>query len=99
LASLRVLGFTRGEVALMLLGEHALLTLLAIPVGSVLGYQLCAWIARMYQWELFRLPLIVTAETYAFAICVIMVAAVASALVVRRRLDRLDLVEVLKTRE
>ncbi len=99
LASLRVLGFTRGEVALMLLGEHALLTLLAIPVGSVLGYQLCAWMAGMYQWELFRLPLVVTAETYAFAVCVILAAAAASGLLVRRRLDRLDLVEVLKTRE
>ena len=56
--------------------------------------------ARQYQWELFRLPLFVSGRTYAFALLVVVAAAVVSAgLIVRRRLDRLDLVEVLKTRE
>ena len=99
LASLRVLGFTRGEVAILLLGEQALLTLLAIPLGSLIGYEICALLAQQYQWELFRLPLVVRSDNYAFAFLVVMVAAVLSAWVVRRRLDRLDLVEVLKTRE
>ncbi len=99
LASLRVLGFTRGEVSVLLLGEQAILTLLAIPLGDWLGYQMCALLARQYQWELFRLPLVVTRETYLFAFLVVVIAAVASGLLVRRRLDRLDLVAVLKTRE
>jgi putative ABC transport system permease protein len=99
LASLRVLGFTRGEVAVLLLGEQALLTLLAIPLGSLIGYEICALLARQYQWELFRLPLVVRGDNYAFAFLVVMAAALLSGLVVRRRLDRLDLVEVLKTRE
>jgi putative ABC transport system permease protein len=99
LASLRVLGFTRAEVALFLLGEQALLTLLAVPLGYLIGYEICAALARQYQWELFRLPLIVSTETYAFAFIVICLAAIGSGIVVRRRLDRLDLVEVLKTRE
>ena len=99
LASLRVLGFTRREVAVMLLGEQGLLTLLAIPIGSVLGYQICAAVARQYQWELFRLPLVVSSQTYAFALLIVVTAAVASGLVVRRRLDQLDLVAVLKARE
>ena len=99
LASLRVLGFTRAEVAVLLFGEQAILTLLAIPLGYLLGYQACALMAAAYQWELFRLPLVVQSDTYAFALLVVVLAAAGSGIVVRRRLDRLDLVEVLKTRE
>jgi putative ABC transport system permease protein len=99
LASLRVLGFTRREVAVLLLGEQAILTLLAIPLGFWIGYHLSTLTAAAYQWELFRLPLIITPQNYAFASLVVLCAAVGSAFVVRRRLDRLDLVEVLKTRE
>ncbi len=99
LASLRVLGFTRGEISLMLLGEQALLTLAGIIAGLSIGYGLCAILARLYQWELFRIPLVLSGGTYAFAVAVIAVAALASGLLVRRRLNRLDLVAVLKTRE
>ncbi len=99
LASLRVLGFTRAEIAAMLLGEQALLTTIAIPLGYALGYGICALMSRSYQWELFRLPLIVTDETYVFALVTVVTAAIASALIVRQRLNRLDLVAVLKTRE
>ncbi len=99
LASLRVLGFRREEVSLLLLGEQAILTALAVPVGFAIGYRLCEALALAYQWELFRLPLIVSGRTYGFAMGVIAVAAVLSGWVVRRRLDRFDLVEVLKTRE
>jgi putative ABC transport system permease protein len=99
LASLRVLGFTRAEVAQMLLGEQALLTLVAIPLGFLIGYQMCAALARQYQWELFRLPLFISGRSYAFAALVVLLAAVCSGVIVRHRLDRLDLVEVLKTRE
>jgi putative ABC transport system permease protein len=99
LASLRVLGFTRGEIAGLLLGEQALLTLLALPVGFWIGRGLCAAIASAYQWELFRLPLVIGPRSYVFAALVIAIAALASGWIVRRRLDRLDLVAVLKTRE
>ena len=99
LASLRVLGFTRREVALLLLGEQALLTAAAIPLGFVLGYRLCAVFAQAYQWELFRMPLVVSQRTYLFAVAVVAVSALLSGLAVLRRLDRMDLVEVLKTRE
>jgi putative ABC transport system permease protein len=99
LASLRVLGFTRYEVGVLLLGEQAILTALAIPVGFGLGWLLCAGIASAYQWELFRIPLFVSGRTFGFAVLVLFGAALFSALVVRRRIDRLDLVAVLKTRE
>lgn len=99
LSSLRVLGFTQAEVMRMLLGEQALLTLFAIPLGLAIGYMVSAWIVGAYQWELFRLPFAVTARTCAFAILVILGASLGSGLVVGRRLARLDLVAVLKTRE
>jgi putative ABC transport system permease protein len=99
LASLRVLGFTRREVSIMLLGEQTILTLLAIPIGCLIGYWISALIASYYQWELFRLPLVISDDTYAFSMIVVLAASVVSGLVVRRRIDRLDLVAVLKTRE
>jgi putative ABC transport system permease protein len=99
LASLRVLGFTRAEISALLLGEQALLTLLALPLGFWIGHRLCEMIAGAYQWELFRMPVVFTARSHVFAVLVILGAALVSALIVRRRLDRLDLVAVLKTRE
>jgi putative ABC transport system permease protein len=99
LASLRVLGFSRREVGVLLFGEQALLTLLAIPLGFGIGWLLCAGIASAYQWELFRLPLFISGRTWSFSVLVLLGSAFASALVVRRRIHRLDLVAVLKTRE
>ena len=99
LASLRVLGFTRAEVSWILLSELALLTLLALPLGWLLGYGLAYAMAMGFQTELFRIPLVVERATYAWAAIAVLVAALGSALVVRRRIDRFDLIEVLKTRE
>jgi putative ABC transport system permease protein len=99
LASMRVLGFTRGEISYILLGELALLTLVAIPPGLLLGRALCAYIAMAIENDLYRVPLILESDTHAFAALVVLIAAIVSGLLVRRRLDRLDLIEVLKTKE
>jgi putative ABC transport system permease protein len=99
LASLRVLGYTRGEISYILLGELALLTLAAIPAGLWFGRLLCAYIAASIGNEMYRVPLVLEPSTYAFAALVVLLAAAASALLVRRRLDNLDLIEVLKTKE
>jgi putative ABC transport system permease protein len=99
LASMRVLGFTRAEISAILLGELAILVLLALPLGMVTGYVIAAGVVRSLQTELFKLPLVIDASTYAWTALVVLGAATISALVVRRRLDRLDLVAVLKTRE
>jgi putative ABC transport system permease protein len=99
LASLRVLGFTRAEISLILLGELALLTLAALPVGAILGYGLSVLIVGTIQSEVYRFPLYVSRQAVAWAFLGIIAAAVGSALVVRRQLDRLDLVAVLKVRE
>ncbi len=99
LASLRVLGFTRAEISMILLGELAAILLMAVPVGLALGYALAALVVTAFDTELFRFPLVVSPRTFAFAAMTTVVAAVVSGLMVRRRLDRLDLVAVLKTRE
>jgi putative ABC transport system permease protein len=99
LASLRVLGFTRAEVAMLLFGEQALLTALALPLGFAIGRAFCALLSAAYQWELFRIPLVITGRSHVFALTVVIAAAAASTAIVRRRLDRFDLVAVLKTRE
>ena len=99
LASLRVLGFTRREISLILLGELAVLTIVSLPLGTVLGYGLSQVISSAFTSEVYRIPLVAQASTIAWAWIVVMAAAVFSGLMVRRRLDRLDLVAVLKTRE
>jgi len=99
LASLRVLGFTRGEITLILLGELTLVTLVAIPIGMACGRGL-AWLTlALLRNELYRIPLIIEPATYGWAVVTIFGASIASGLLVRRRLDRLDLVAALKTRE
>ena len=99
LASLRVLGFTEREVAVMLLGEQALLVALAIPLGWALGWGISWLITWAIDTELMRLPLVISGRTYARASIIIVIAAFLSGLLVIRRLRRLDLIEVLKTRE
>jgi putative ABC transport system permease protein len=99
LASLRVLGFTRGEISFILLGELAAVTFMAIPIGLLLGYIFAGLLVAAFNTELYRFPLVVSSRTFAFAAASVLVAATLSGLAVRRRLDHLDLVEVLKTRE
>lgn len=99
LASLRVLGFTRAEIAVMLLGEQAILTLIAIPVGFALGYGIAGLLTVMVDTELIRFPLLISRKSYALAFFVIAASAFLSGLLVRWRLRNLDLIAVLKTRE
>lgn len=99
LASLRVLGFTRNEVAQILLGELGLLTLLAIPLGFLVGYGLCAFLAFRFDTDLYRIPLVLGSQVYAFAALIVIVSFVLSSLMIWRNLDRLDMVAVLKSEE
>ncbi|MBP6405843.1 MAG: ABC transporter permease [Proteobacteria bacterium] len=99
LASLRVLGFTRAEISLLLLGELAICIALALPLGMLGGYVLVHLIVQLLQSDQFQFPVIIQARTYAWAAICVVAAGVASALVVRRRIDRLDMVAALKTRE
>ena len=100
LATLRVLGFTRGEISAILLGEQAVQIAIAIPLGLLLGtLGAKALIASWADPEIFRIPFVISNQTYAFAVAVVLLSGVASALLVRRKLDKLDLIGVLKTRE
>jgi putative ABC transport system permease protein len=99
LASLRVLGFTRAEISLILLGELALLTVAALPAGALLGHGLTTWMVTSFDSELYRFPVVVRPQVMAIAALTVVVASLLSGLVVRRQLDRLDLVGVLKLRE
>lgn len=99
LATLRVMGFTRGEISAILLGEVGLLTAVAIPVGLATGYGLAALLVAALETESQRFPLVVAPATYGFAVVVVALAALISGLVVRRRIETLDLVAVLKARD
>ncbi len=99
LASLRVLGFTKGEISYILLGELGVLTLAAIPAGFLIGRGMCAYIAESLRTDLYRVPLILEMNTYAFAATVVLVSACISGLIVRHKLDHLDIIAVLKTKE
>ncbi|WP_019498311.1 ABC transporter permease [Pseudanabaena sp. PCC 6802] len=99
LATLRVIGFTQAEISVILLGEQALLTIAAIPIGFAIGFGFSALLSLTYNSELYRIPLVVTRSSYAFATIVITIAALISGAIVRRQLAQLDLIAVLKTRE
>ena len=99
LASLRVLGFTRGEVSAFLLGELAIEIVLATPLGMALGYFLASIIVGLIKTDEFSFPFVIQPATYAFAALCVFAAGIVSALIVRRRVDTLDLVGVLKTHE
>jgi len=99
LASLRVFGFTRAEVSSVLIIELAVIVLVAQPVGWLLGYLMSWSVMKGFQSDLFRVPLVIYDSTYAVASLVVLGAGLASILIVRRRIDRLDLIRVLKTRE
>ncbi|UTW09046.1 ABC transporter permease [Pseudomonas benzenivorans] len=99
LASLRVLGFTRGETAFVLLGELALITLLGLPLGALLGYYLTEAVAVGFSTDLYRIPLLLVPQSYGSAALAVLAAAVISGWLVKRDIDRLELVSALKTQE
>ena len=101
LATLRVLGFRRSEVAAILVGELAVVIAIAIPLGLWAGYALSAALVHSpgYDTEQFRLPLVVSSATYATAISAVLGAGLVSSWSACRKLDQFQLVEVLKTRD
>jgi putative ABC transport system permease protein len=99
LATLRIIGFSRNDVSYILLGEIAVVTIAALPLSLLLGYGLAAAAVRAYDTEVYRIPLILTARTCVQALTTTIVATLISGALVRRRLNPLDLIAVLKTRE
>jgi len=99
LASLRVIGFTRGEISSILLGELGILTVASIPLGLLLGYGMIAGVMSAFESELFRLPVVVDPNTFLVSAATVLGSMAVSAWTVRRKLHELDLVAVLKTRE
>lgn len=99
LATLRVLGFTKAEVSAVFLGELAVLVCFAIPWGMLFGYSLAWLLTTSLQTEVHRFPMVVYPATYLSAVLVTIVSSIVSALMVRRRMDRFDLVSVLKARD
>lgn len=99
LATMRVLGFGEGETAAVLLGELAVVTLVAMPLGMVLGYLLTGLVSELGTSELFRIPLRISASSYVTSAVVVTLSTLASAVVVTAKVKRLDLVSVLKTRD
>jgi putative ABC transport system permease protein len=99
LASLRVMGFHKSEVATLLLGEQALITIFAIPLGWFIGYWISYLVSISLQTDLYRIPFVIEQRTYLISAVVVVAAALASGLIVKRQLDKFKIVDVLKTRE
>ncbi len=99
LASLRAIGFTRGEASFVLLGELAIITLLALPVGAVFGYYLSQAIAAGFSTDLYQIPATIGPRSFGNAALAVLAAAAISGWLVKRDIDRIDIVATLKTRE
>ena len=96
---MRVLGFTKAEVGYILIGELMLLTILAIPLGFVIGYGLCQYLVSNLQTDLYRVPLIIDDANYTYAAVVVIVSSLISSILIWRNIKKLDLIAVLKTKE
>jgi putative ABC transport system permease protein len=99
LATLRVLGFTRGEVSYVLVGEIMALALLAVPVGCLFGMGMAMWLMRLFQTDMYAFPYVFDPAGYAFAVAFTLGCVLVAALIVRFEIDRLDMVGVLKARD
>ncbi|NWG91720.1 MAG: ABC transporter permease, partial [Parvularculaceae bacterium] len=99
LATLRILGFTKVETGYVLLGELGALSILALPVGAVIGYFLWTYVATAMSTDLYAIPTVVEAEGFGYAAIIVLIAAVAAGALVQRDVNRFDLVPVLKSRE
>lgn len=99
LASLRVIGFSKSEAAYVLLGELAVVTLVAVPIGAIGGYYLSFGIAEGFSTELYQIPSVFDPPSFGKSILVVLGASLISGWLVKRDLDRIDLIQVLKTRE
>ncbi|MBU3741494.1 MAG: FtsX-like permease family protein [Candidatus Kapabacteria bacterium] len=99
LASLRILGMTTREISIILLGEQAVFTLLAIPIGAGIGYALCSWIVQGFETEYLRLVFVFSPSNVAISASIILGVAIMTSVLMYRRLVRLDLIGVLKSRE
>jgi len=99
LASLRVIGFTKGEAAFVLLGELAVITALALPVGAGFGYYLSLAVSRAFSTDLYQIPATFVPQSYGIAVLAVILAAAVSGWLVKRDIDNIDLVSALKTRE
>lgn len=98
-ASLRVLGFTKREVSSVMLIELAILVAAALPFSWLIGYGFALATIQGFENDLYRVPFVINPDTYAMATIVVVAAATVSALIVRRHVDRLDMIKALKTRE
>ena len=99
LATLRVLGFSRREVSYVLLAEIGALLLIALPAGALFGASLSRWLMSQFETDLFTFPYVTNAAAYGKSALFVVCAVVGAVLAVRRGVDRLDLVGVLKSRE
>jgi putative ABC transport system permease protein len=99
LATIRILGFTRQEITVILLGEQAVVTALALPFGFAAGYGVCALLSARLETELYRMPLVIESSSYAWAFLIVLFSAVMSGFLISGRLAKLDIVAVLKSRE
>ncbi|GAA0280958.1 FtsX-like permease family protein [Alteraurantiacibacter aestuarii] len=99
LATLRVLGYQSREVGMVLLGEIAMLIVVSVPFGCLIGYGMAQLMTAMFSSDLFRMPFAPMRSTYGWAIVIVLLAAILTALVVSRRVLQLDMVRVLKARD
>ncbi|MFQ3198197.1 MAG: putative ABC transport system permease protein, partial [Paraglaciecola sp.] len=73
--------------------------LLGLPLGALFGWGLVWSMAQSFDTEMYRIPLVIEPSTYGYAILWVLLASALSAILVRQRVAKLDLIRVLKTRE
>lgn len=99
LAGLRIIGLTRREVSAVIISELVVELIVAVPIGLLIGRYLIELIISARASKSFQIPLVIDPSSYATASLLVIGAAFISFIAIRRRIDALDLVSVLKTRD
>jgi putative ABC transport system permease protein len=99
ISSSKVLGMTDGEIMTLLIMENGILSLLGGLLGVPLTKAMMLMMQRQFATELYSLPARLDPVGLVYSLVSLGVALVLSMLAMMRRVRRLDLVVVLKTRE
>lgn len=99
LASLRVMGFSKRQVAELIFNENVAVSVLGIIVGLPMGRLMAAGIINNLGEEIIKIPLVIYPRTYLMAVVTVFIFVFLAQLANMRRISKLDLVEVMKSRE
>ncbi len=99
LASLRIMGFTNKKVSELIFNENTAVSVMGLIVGMPLGRFMGVQMLNYVPEDMMSLPLVIFPKTYVLAAVTVALFVILAQMANMRRISRMDLVEVMKSRE